>query len=169
GGWRAGAPADAGRSRTTPGHPRISANVNSTSVLPWWGPCRLPGRGRPHACRGLIEDVGAGAEIQPYEAGPGGAETGAGLNRDAAALQKEVPWLVVGAELGAVQPGQVGGLGRMPVERGEAVAEEVAELGAAGVQRGQQVVQPRAAVAEGGDRGDHAEVAGAQRGVGRET
>jgi hypothetical protein len=64
GGSRAGVQADAGRtrSRTTPAHPRMVANANSTTVLPWRGslpptrserpPSALwPGPGSPGWCR----------------------------------------------------------------------------------------------------------------------
>src|SRR6266487_2867490 len=89
--------------------------------------CRASDHSGRHLRRRLVEDAGAGGEVQARVAAADGAEPQARLERDVTAVEEPLACLVAGAEGGAVEPGEVGGLGRVPGQHGQALAQQVSE------------------------------------------
>src|SRR5690349_18667886 len=86
-----------------------------------WETRRQPRRsaeGRCHALDRLGEHGLAGTEVQPHKAATRRAESGPGLQRDAAALEEHITRLLAIADTSAVQPCEEGRLRRLPADIG---------------------------------------------------
>jgi diguanylate cyclase (GGDEF)-like protein/PAS domain S-box-containing protein len=107
----------------------------------------------------LGEDGLRGGEVKPEGAFAAGPERGSVHHRDARAVSDQGAGRTGQVHRGAVEPGQVGTVGRPVTHPRQVPAEQVGEQPAAVVEVAEDVVQPALPVPESGDVGDHAGIA----------